>query len=90
VDHVNTYDPMDGIVYRHVGHQGALASLAVLGAPLPNRLPSDYPNASPSTYLGSRRRAHTGAASPSGVTTSHVPPKSSTSWQSTSPGSSSA
>jgi hypothetical protein len=86
---VNTYDPMDGIVYRHVDQQRALPSGAFLDASTLNPLPSGYPNASPRTYLGSSRR-HTEAASPSGVTTSHVPPKSSTSWQSTSPGSSSA
>jgi hypothetical protein len=81
---VNTYDPMDGIVYRHVDQHRAFPSVPTL-----NPLPSGYPNASPRTYLGSSRR-QTGAASPSGVTTNQVPPKSSTSWQSTSPGSSSA
>jgi hypothetical protein len=86
---VNIYDPMDGIVYRHVDQRRAFSTGPGLGATTVHPLPSGYPNASPRTYLGSSRR-HTGAGSPSGVTTSQVPPKSSTSWQSTSPGSSSA
>jgi hypothetical protein len=50
---VNTYDPMDRIVYRHLDSRGAVPSR---GSSPVHALPSGYANGSPRTYLGSTRR----------------------------------
>ena len=49
---MNTYDPMDRIVYRHVDQQLAVYSVPVATAPSTTPLPSGYANGSPRTYLG--------------------------------------
>jgi hypothetical protein len=54
VDVVNTYDPMDRMVYRHLD-QRDVASRPPAGAGV-TRLPIGYANGSPGTYLGRGRR----------------------------------
>ena len=56
VDIVNTYDPMDRIVYRHLDSRGTVPSHPIAGGSAVHRLPSGYANGSPRTYLGSSRR----------------------------------
>ena len=53
---MNTYDPMDGIVYRHMNPQGNVGSVPITGTPPIHRLPSGYANGSPRTYLRAGRR----------------------------------
>ena len=53
MDIVNTYDPMDRIVNRHLDSRGAVPSR---GSSPVHALPSGYANGSPRTYLGSTRR----------------------------------
>ena len=57
VDIVNTYDPMDRIVYRHVAQQWDSASRPAVGTGNVTRLPIGYANGSPGLYLGRGRRA---------------------------------
>jgi hypothetical protein len=54
---VKIYDPMDRMVYRHVGQQSDSGSRPVAGTAAVVRLPAGYANGSPVTYLGSARRA---------------------------------
>ena len=55
---MNTYDPRDGIEYRHLDQRRDNYSVPVAGPPQVNRLPAGYANGSPATYLrGSRRGA---------------------------------
>jgi hypothetical protein len=56
VDIVNIYDPMDGILYRHMDQQRDPYSVPITSTPSINRLPSGYANGSPRTYLCSSRR----------------------------------
>jgi hypothetical protein len=56
VDVVNTYDPMDRMVYRHVGQPRDVASRPTAGTDHVTRLPIGYANGSPGTYLGRGRR----------------------------------
>ena len=51
---MNTYDPRDSIVYRHVGDPRPGPTPAPTAHP--TRLPVGYANGSPSTYLGRGRR----------------------------------
>jgi hypothetical protein len=60
VDVVNTYDPMDRMVYRHLDRRDVSSSPAV-GTGGVTRLPVGYANGSPGTYLGRSRRATTAA-----------------------------
>jgi hypothetical protein len=53
---VNIYDPMDRIVYRHVGQPVEPVSPPVVRTADVHRLPIGYANGSPGTYLGSGRR----------------------------------
>jgi hypothetical protein len=53
---VNIYDPMDRIVYRHVGQPVEPLSTPVVRTGDVHRLPIGYPNGSPGTYLGHGRR----------------------------------
>jgi hypothetical protein len=61
VDVVNTYDPMDGIVYRHMIPQGTVCSVPITGTPPIHRLPTGYANGSPRTYLRAGRRLNPAA-----------------------------
>jgi hypothetical protein len=56
VDFMNTYDPMDRMVYRHVGQPRDVASRPAVGTDEVTRLPIGYANGSPRTYLGRGRR----------------------------------
>lgn len=53
---MNTYDPRDRIVYRHMDQRQDPYPGHLPRTPRTDRLPSGYPNASPRTYLGSGRR----------------------------------
>ena len=53
---MNTYDPMDGIVYRHLDQRPDLSSAAPASTPRVHHLPVGYANLSPGTYLRSSRR----------------------------------
>jgi hypothetical protein len=48
---VNTYDPMDCIVYRHLDARTGSRSAADAAARSMNELPSGYANDSPRTHL---------------------------------------
>jgi hypothetical protein len=54
---VNTYDPMDRIVYRHMDQQRDPYSVPVVSTRSLNQLPSGYANHSPRTYLGRTGRS---------------------------------
>ncbi len=56
---MNVYDPLEGIVYRHVARRADPQGAPVTDAPGTNRLPNGYANRSLRTYLG-----RTGLASP--------------------------
>jgi hypothetical protein len=51
VETVNTYDPANGIVYRHMNPRGDLYAASVTRTPTANRLPVGYTNGSPRTCL---------------------------------------
>ena len=53
---MNTYDPMDCIVYRHMDQHRDPFSVPVTSTRSINRLPSGYANGSPRTYLRRTRR----------------------------------
>jgi hypothetical protein len=54
---VNTYDPMDRIVYRHLDTRHMDSTLLqVLPTVDVAQLPAGYANGSPRTYLGRARR----------------------------------
>jgi len=53
---VNTYDPMDRIVYRHMAPEQGAYFVPVDSARKINRLPSGYTSGSPRTYLRPTRR----------------------------------
>jgi hypothetical protein len=57
---VNTYDPMDGIVYRHLDARRP-SPVPATGADGVHRLPSGYPNGSPRTYLRTTRSVRAAA-----------------------------
>lgn len=61
VDIVKTYDPRNGIVYRHVDAALDTASASLAWSDAINRLPSGYANGSPRTYLRSPRRISSAA-----------------------------
>jgi hypothetical protein len=61
VDIVNTYDPRNGIVYRHLDQRRDLDFRSTTSTPTVNRLPIGYANGSPSTYLRSSHRASSAA-----------------------------
>ncbi len=54
---MNTYDPMDRIVYRHMDQQGDPHSVPVMSMRTLSQLPSGYANRSPRTYLGRTGRS---------------------------------
>jgi hypothetical protein len=58
---VNTYDPRDGVVYRHLDQRRDDYSAPITSTPHVNRLPAGYANGSPSTYLRSSRRGASAA-----------------------------
>jgi hypothetical protein len=64
---VNTYDPMDRIVYRHVDQRPGLGPTPsptpgpLADTPSINQLPAAYANGSPRTYLGRARSARQAA-----------------------------
>ena len=49
---MNTYDPMDRIVYRHIEQQPIGYSVPVPSTRGVHPLPAGYANGSPRTYLG--------------------------------------
>ena len=49
---MNTYDPMERIVYRHMDQRWGSYPVPVMSTPKTNQLPSGYANRSPQTYLG--------------------------------------
>jgi hypothetical protein len=57
---VNTYDPMDGIVYRHLDARRP-SPVPATRADGVHRLPSGYPNGSPRTYLRTIRSVRAAA-----------------------------
>jgi len=58
---VNTYDPMDRIVYRHLASHPLPTSVAPSVASPVALLPGGYANSSPRTYLGRTRRSASAA-----------------------------
>ena len=58
---MNTYDPRNGIVYRHLDQRRDVDSYSITSTPHVNRLPAGYANGSPSTYLRSSRRGASAA-----------------------------
>ncbi len=48
---MKTYDPMHGMVYRHVARQTDPYCVPVASTPRTNELPQGYANQSPRTYL---------------------------------------
>ncbi len=58
---MNTYDPRDGIVYRHLDQRRDVDSCSITRPPHVNRLPAGYANGSPSTDLRSSRRGASAA-----------------------------
>jgi hypothetical protein len=54
---MNTYDPMNGMVYRHVCGRSDPYRPPDASMPRVSPLPRDYANGSPRTYLGRTRRA---------------------------------
>jgi hypothetical protein len=61
VDIVNIYDPMDGIVYRHMDQHRDPYSIQITSSPRINQLPAGYANGSPRTYLRRSRRVPSAA-----------------------------
>ena len=53
---MNTCDPMDRNVYRHVAQRPDFARRPGPGTRDVTRLPTGYANGSPATYLARRRR----------------------------------
>ena len=53
---MNTYDPMEGIVYLRMTRQTDPCCVPVTGTRSINRLPAGYANGSPRTFLGRPRR----------------------------------
>ena len=53
---MKTYDPMQGMVYRHMARQADPYSVPVTSMPSINQLPMGYANQSPRTYLRRTRR----------------------------------
>jgi hypothetical protein len=51
VETVNTYDPANSIVYRHMNPRGDLCAASVTRPHTANRLPVGYMNGSPRTCL---------------------------------------
>jgi hypothetical protein len=50
---VNTYDPADSIVYRHMNRRTDPYTVPVTNTCTPRRLPAGYVNSSPRTRLAS-------------------------------------
>ncbi len=48
---MKTYDPMQGMVYRHMARQADPYCVPVISMPSINELPRGYANQSPRTYL---------------------------------------
>jgi hypothetical protein len=53
---VNTYDPMDRIVYRHMDQKRNPYSVPLTSTHTVNQLPRGYANSSVPTYLGRTHR----------------------------------
>jgi hypothetical protein len=60
-DIVNTYDPMDRMVYRHLDAGRTVSPTSISRAQRVDRLPSGYANSSPQTFLRRARRVSTAA-----------------------------
>jgi hypothetical protein len=58
---MNTYDPMQGMVYRHMTRQPDPFCVPVMSTLTINQLPSGYANGSPRTFLGRPRRGSVAA-----------------------------
>jgi hypothetical protein len=52
---VNTYDPANGLVYRHMVRETDPYAIPVTSSRSSDRLPAGYSNSSPRTRLSSRR-----------------------------------
>jgi hypothetical protein len=57
---MKTYDPMQGMVYRHMAREADPYSVPVMSTLSISQLPTGYANRSPRTYLG--RKRHTSPA----------------------------
>ena len=56
-DAMRTYDPTNGMVYRHMGRPTDPHFVPVTSTSTVNKLPRGYANGSPRTYLGRTRLA---------------------------------
>ncbi len=61
---MNTYDPMDRIVYRHMDQKRDPGSVPLMSIRTVNQLPFGYANRSLPTYLGRTHRTHRAALDP--------------------------
>jgi hypothetical protein len=61
VNPMNTYDLMQGMVYRHMSRQTDPYCVRVMSMLTINQLPSGYANESPRTFLGRPRRGFVAA-----------------------------
>ncbi len=52
---MKTYDPLKGMVYRHMAREAGRYSVPVVSTNSINRLPIGYANGSPQTYVGRTR-----------------------------------
>ncbi len=58
---MRTYDPLQGMVYRHIAGTWKVQERIVAASLDINRLPAGYANRSPRTFLGQMRTSRTAA-----------------------------
>jgi hypothetical protein len=54
---MKTYDPRNGMVYRHMVREADPYSVPLVSTPNISELPGGYANGSPRTYLGRKRHS---------------------------------